>query len=173
MKKLWILALFALLLSGCSEPIVETVSDVYETAAPASCKQMILQLPSDAVVQTAEGEVGSGLYTGQDYWIATEIFPSGDLTATIRKSTGYDPSQLQIFRTEQPDGVHYDCVFTSSSEDGDLVGRVCLIDDGVYHYVLTAMVSEAEAAGLQTGELSSLFDSFHVADPDSIVSTGS
>ena len=172
MKKLWIVML-CLLLTGCSEPVLETVSDVYETLAPEPCKQMILQLPSDAAVQTMDSESGSSLFLGENYWIATEVFPAGDLTGTLRSATGYDPEKLQVFRTVQPDGEHYDCVFTSSSEDGDLVGRVCIVDDGAYHYVLTAMVSEESAAALQTGELSALFDAFHVADPETIVSTGS
>ena len=172
MKKLWILVL-CVFLAGCSQPVLETVSDIYETAPPAPYKQMILQLPSDASVQTMERSTGSSLYQGQNYWIATEVFPAGDLTGTLLSATGYDPENLQIFQTRQPDGIHYDCVFTSSSEAGDMVGRVCVVDDGQYHYVLTAMVSEESARSLQYGELSHLFDAFHVADPETIVSTGS
>ena len=56
---------------------------------------------------------------------------------------------LDILRTKQGDVKRYQWVWTSAGEEGVQVGRACVLDDGAYHYIVTAQASEAIAGELQ------------------------
>ena len=53
---------------------------------------------------------------------------------------------------EQSCGDHkrYDLVWTAAGEEGDILCRAAVIDDGHYHYCLTAMVEAAQANAVQS-----------------------
>ena len=67
MKKVSIVVILALLLSGCADPALETVSDVYMTQPPAEIRTISLELPEDAAEAVMEGGDGARLYLCDGY----------------------------------------------------------------------------------------------------------
>lgn len=144
MKK-WLLFLMAiLLLTGCGKPEdYETMSDQHLPASEPTALQLQLTLPEDTAVLTLAEDNGSALYLCEDYTIAVQTFPSGDLDATLREVTGYGREQLQIYTWTQRELQRHECVWASVSETGDQVGKTVILDDGVFHYTV-CMLTAAE-----------------------------
>ena len=97
---------------------------------------------------------------------------SGDLQKTIRSVTGMDKEDLQLQTTKKGDAKCYQWVWTTSGEKGIQVGRGCILDDGKYHYVLTALADE-EVAGQVQPVWREIFASFSLATEREEISTGS
>lgn len=144
MKK-WLLFLMAiLLLTGCGKPEdYETMSDQHLPASEPMASQVQLTLPEDAAVLTLAEEKGSALYLCQDYTIAVQTLPAGDLDATLREVTGYGREHLQVYTWTQGTLRRHECVWVSAAETGDQVGKTVILDDGVFHYTV-CMLTAAE-----------------------------
>ncbi len=172
MKKLWVIPLLAMLLAGCGkEQMLETVTDVQAEQVAAVAQRIQVQLPpelSAPVLQDAE----STLYLCDDYSVTVQTVEAGDLQKTIRNATGLDKESLQIMKTRQGSTKRYQFMWTASGENGMQVGRTCILDDGAYHYVLTAMADEAVAGQVQPA-WKEIFTSFCLATEREEVSTGS
>lgn len=146
MKKLCILLLCILLLTGCAaEETFETVADVYGEQNLPEPKEVLLSVPKDA--QVIAGEEGV-LYLCDGYEITVETLSSGDINETLRKLTGFESDDLTVMETAQMGQSRYECVWTAAGEGGDMVGRVAVLDDGCYHYCVT-VTGAAENASLQ------------------------
>jgi len=52
------------------------------------------------------------------------------------------PKMIQVIKTAQDTYERYDFVWTAAGEDGLQTGRACILDDGNYHYALSAMAEE-------------------------------
>lgn len=144
----WLMLLCACLLTGCAaEETLETVNDEWVVPVMAQPRQVHVRLPEDAVVPVLEQE-GSALYMARDYEIAVETLSSGDLDATIRSLTGYDSDRLTVIRTCQDELRRYDFVWTAAGEEGERLGRGVILDDGNYHYCLSALHSGKEDRAL-------------------------
>lgn len=161
MKK-WVIVLAALLLSGCaSEPVFETVDDLYTPLPVAAAKEIDIQLPENAALAVMENEETGTLYFCDGFTVAVQTMESGDLEKTLRTVTGYGQEALTLLQTTQGKYDRWECVWSSAGEGTDQVGRLCLLDDGSWHYVLTFM-ADASSAGTLTDDWQAIVDSFAV-----------
>ena len=173
MKKLWVIPLIALLFAGCgNKTALETVSDVEDVAVVVAAQRIQIQLPPELSSPTMESEESGTLYLCDDYSVTVQVAESGDLQKTIRETTGMDKDNLQIIQTKQGDIKRYQWVWTTTGEEGTQIGRTCLLDDGAYHYVLTALVDETKAEKVQS-QWKEIFNSFSLATEREEISTGS
>jgi hypothetical protein len=162
-----------LLLAGCgSKPTMETITDVPDTPVVSTVKRIQLQLPPELSAPTLEDEETGSLYLCDDYSVTLQTVEAGDLQKTIRNLTGMDKNNLQIIATRQGDIKRYQWVWSTTGENGVQVGRGCVLDDGVYHYVLTAQADEKNAPKVQE-QWKEIFASFTLATEREEISTGS
>lgn len=166
MKKVCILFVVVLLLSGCAaQPAFETVSDLADVSAMAQQRQLKLALPKEASTPTLQSDTAGELYLCDGYTLSVQTLRSGDLDATLRSLTGFSREQLTVMETLKHGIKRYDCVWTAAGEGGDQVARAVILDDGSYHYAVTVMADFASA-----GELSStwksILDSVSITDTD-------
>lgn len=159
MKKYVLFLLVSLLLTGCgTEATFETVADEWVQSAVAPMGQIHVELPEEAVVPVSESEYGA-LYQYDGYEIAIQTLEAGDLDATLRTVTGYSREDLTVMETKL-DGIgRYDLVWSCLGEQGELVGRARVLDDGNYHYVLTVLAQADRAAELEN-TISDLFRTY-------------
>lgn len=145
MKK-WVGILVCMLLfTGCGQPeAFETMSDRYQIPEPSEPQNTTVWLPEGLVEQASEN--GQELYLGEDFSAWVQILPSGDLDATLRAVTGYSREKLELLGRETDQGHRWECAWTCAGEEGDLVARTLVVDDGSYHYTLTVQAA-AEKAG--------------------------
>ena len=74
--------------------------------------------------------------------------------------------------TTWEDVKRYDFVWAAAGEHGQQVCRACILDDGAYHYVMSASADEADAGALQS-VWRELFNSYRLVSPDFPLYTGS
>lgn len=173
MRKLWIIPLLAILLTGCGkEKMLETVSDVQDTPVVSIARRIQLHLPEELSAPALQGEETGTLYLCDDYSVTVQTMEAGDLQRTIRNATGMQKNDLQIIQTRQGDTKRYQWVWTAAGEQGMQVGRACVLDDGAYHYVLTALADENKAGAVQP-QWKEIFASFSLATEREEMSTGS
>lgn len=173
MKKLWVILLAALLLCGCGkEETLETVSDVQTEQVMAKMQEIRVNLPPELSAPALQSQDGSTLYLCEDYSVMVQTLQAGDLAQTIRSVTGLEKENLQIQTTNQGSAKCYRFVWATTGEQGTQVGRACILDDGAYHYVLTAQADEGVTEKLQT-TWKEMFASFCIAPEKEPVSTGS
>lgn len=154
----WMMVL-TLALSGCgAAETFETVSDVYGSAPPAQHRAVLLELPEEAASPVAEGEHGQ-LYLCGDYEITLQTMAAGDLARTVETVSGYDKDELTVIQTQTDGVVRYDFVWTAVGEGSQQILRASVLDDGNYHYVLTAQ-TDAENAGDLRAVWDQIFASF-------------
>ena len=159
MKIKALIALMALLLTGCgAEETFETVSDDLVQPVMAQMRHVSVWLPEDAAAPALESEDGA-VYVCEDYEVYQQVLPSGDLEATVRSVSGFDLENLTVVTSSRDGCKRHDFVWASASEQGDRVGKGCILDDGSYHYVLTVL-GNAESAGENEEEWRQILDSF-------------
>lgn len=138
-KQIWMVAAVCLMLTGCgSVPTAETISDDIPVAAVEAPRQIQVELPDNAVAPVLESD-GQQLYFSEEYQIAVETLSGGDLSATVRTLSGCDREKLTLVETRQEDVTRYDFVWAAAGEEGDLLGRAAILDDGTYHYCLSVL----------------------------------
>ena len=173
MKKLWWIPLVALLLAGCGDQTaLETITDVPLAPAVATVRRIQIQLPPELSTPVLQEEEQGTLYLCDDYSVTVQTVQAGDLGKTIRDATGIAKENLQIMQTKRSDVKCYQWVWTANTETGIQVGRGCVLDDGAYHYVLTALADESIAGQVQP-VWKEIFASFCLATEREEVSTGS
>ena len=146
MRKCVTILMMMVLFAGCAaEDTFETVADeLLPPAAPAMAK-VIVNLPEEAAAPVSQSEDGT-LYQCDGYEILLQTFSSGDLDATLRSTTGYGRADLTVMETRAGKIKRYDFVWSCLGENGEQVGRACVLDDGSYHYVLSVL-ADADRAG--------------------------
>lgn len=174
MKKLFAVILLCAVLAGCSKKeAYETVSDGVVEQTPAKQMQIVFSIPEDATRQAMDGEDTAQVYFCEDYTLTTQVVESGDLQKTIQETTGFLPEQLSIMQVQQDDAKRYCFVWTAATDTGNQVCRCVLLDDGNYHYILTAMADESKAGLLSREVWQEIFRSYHLMAPEDVVSSGS
>ena len=161
MKKCMILLVCMLMLTGCGAvETMETLGNViHNGGTQAPVQQVVLEVPAEASVTVSGGETGLTMYECDGYTLYLQTFSSGDLQGTIRTLSGFAPEDLTVMTTACNDHQRYDWVWTAAAEEGDLVCRGTVLDDGNYHYTLCVM-AQAEVAGELSEEWNGLFRSF-------------
>ena len=148
MKKMAAVILAALLLSGCSaRETFETLGNVWEQEGQVSCKELLFDLPADA--STAVFSESGGIWFCDGYEITKETLSGGDIGRSVQQITGYSMDSLTCIETASGQVQRLECAWTAAGEDGDQVCRAVILDDGVYHYVLTVMAPAEEAGSVQ------------------------
>lgn len=156
--------MLALVLSGCGvQETYETVKDTLMQPEQGLAKQVVLALPEDASVPAMQSDVSGSLYLCDGYFVTVQTLESGDLQSTIKDATGFDRNLLPIIETVQGDVYRYECVWTAAGETEEQIGRLAVLDDGSYHYVVTAM-ADASKAGQLTTKWNQLFSSLTLTD---------
>lgn len=149
MKKLICILALILLLSGCSgQRMLETVSDTMDTPVMANMQQVELTLPKGAAMATMENSDGGKLYLCDGYYVTVQTLPGGSLDQTLQTVTGFTREQLTLMERKAEQLKQYDCVWASAGEGEDQVARGTILDDGVYHYVVTVMAPFSTAGDL-------------------------
>lgn len=163
MKIFLCMILALVLLTGCQQPKdFETMSDSFAQPDVPQPKEVFLNLPEDAAKAVLEDPGAGTLYLCDDYSVAVQTLPAGNLDATLREVTGYGREKIQLWEKKEGDNSRYVCVWTAAGEGGDQMGKTTILDDGDYHYVLSLMTA-AENAGELTETWQQLMDSFNIA----------
>lgn len=141
-----------LLLSGCtSEPVYETIGDVWENTEPVvSPGRMEVPLPEGAEMEVLEAN-GDGFYRVGDWELWTKVLSGGDLKKTLVALSGMDTDSLTVIDRNLQGYDCHETTWTVSSEDGIHVVRAGILDDGNYHYCLCVSVPEEDAG--EAGEV--------------------
>ena len=173
-KLLVMILLLCVLFVGCgSSQTLETVMDTPGIEQQASALQIVFNLPEEAAQQTMEEDDGCTIYFCEDFELITRTVDGGDLSKTILNTTGFDKETLEIIETKHGENKKYVCTWVTTGEEGNCVGRCAIIDDGAYHYVLSATAEEHVAGELAQGVWKEVFNSFRIAHPQDIVNSGS
>ncbi len=150
MKKWCLLLVMLVFFSGCSrQKAMETVTDEWAQPVIAPHAQLSMWLPEEAVLETMDSDTGS-LYFCNGYTLTVQTIPSGDTEKTLKSLTGFGQEVLSPMETEHNGIRRLDWVWTAMEEAGQQVCRGALLDDGNYHYCVTAMTDAASAAAMET-----------------------
>lgn len=160
MKKILLLIFVGLLMTGCSSAdTFETLGQIQhhpdDTPTMAS---ILLSLPDTAAEQTFGGGPDT-VYECDGYTLVLQTLAAGDFSRTIRTICGFSPEKLTMMESSMEQGKRYDWVWTAAGENGDLVCRASVLDDGNYHYCIYTL-APAELAGTLAQEWNTLFSSF-------------
>lgn len=175
MRKVYVIfVLTAIMLCGCSSPkAYETVQDPADQIKQATPLQPVVELPQEAVQQTLASDDNDQVYFCDGYVLTLQVTDGGDLQKTFLQTTGFSPEQLCVIKTKQSNADCYRTVWTAAGDTGDQVGQCAVLDDGNYHYILTAMADADASGALTNGAWQALFRSFRLMDPADVVSSGS
>lgn len=162
MKKYVILTVLMLLLCGCgTSETYETVADEYLQPVMAEPREVRVDLPEESVMPAMETEKGT-LYLCEDYDVILQILDSGDLEATVRAVSGFDMEDLTLIQTAAGEIDQYEFVWSAAGESGQQIGRATVLDDGNYHYVLSATIDAQRMEEYQE-VWNGIFESFHLS----------
>jgi len=161
MKKFCLMFALTMLLCGCGKQDYEVRAapcGAEETAAPGVISIYMSDELSAPVMSTPEGD---RLYIADHYEVMLQTLAGGDIDATLQSCTGFDSRKLTVIETAEDGLKRYDCAFTSLGEGTQTVGRLTVLDDGNYHYVLTVTADRAYGAEM-TAAWQQLSDSFQI-----------
>ena len=162
MKKLVLFMALTVLLAGCgASETFETVADEMLQEVAVQAKEIRVDLPEDSVMPAMESENGK-IYLCGDYDVTAQTLPSGDLGATVRAVSGYGMDDLTVIQTASGELDQYEFVWTTAGEMGQNIGRATILDDGNYHYVLSATI-DADLIGEYQEVWNGIFESFHLS----------
>lgn len=140
MKRMILMILLLLLLTGCgAAETFELVTDEPVQQVFAQPREMHFFLAEESSMPVMETE-GGKLYLCGEYDVMSQILEGGDLDRTVRQVSGFSVEDLTVIRTESGDVKKAEFVWTCSAEDGQKICRATVLDDGNYHYVLSATV---------------------------------
>ena len=171
MKKCMMFLCVAICLCGCrAQGDYETVSDDIVSPVMAEPMEICLELPSEIAAQAMDAD--GTCYFGEGYHIWINTVSAGDLRKTFKESTGFDVNRLDVIELRQDPYTRYEAAWTCLGEQGDQVGRIVVLDDGQYHYVMTALADADSSSELQS-ILQPAFSSFRLVAPGMQVNSGS
>lgn len=155
------LLMITVLLTGCGAvETFETLGDIsHLSPSEPGMRQVVLTLPEDASLETAQTDSGPQAYICDHYSAVLQTFRAGDLAATIRSLTGFAMEDLTVMESQCGDHKRYDWVWTAMGEEGEVICRGSVLDDGAHHYTLYTM-ADATDAGQVKEQWNALFGSF-------------
>ena len=138
-KTVWLLVVL-LMLTGCAErQTFEYVTDEAVVQTAAEPREVYFQLAEEPAMPAMESD-GGKIYLCGDYDVMLQTLPSGDLEKSVEEVSGFSLEDLTVIQTEKGEIKKYEFVWSSTSEEGPIIGRATLLDDGNYHYVLSTSV---------------------------------
>ncbi len=161
MKKCWCLIVLAcLLLTACgSAETFETLGPVqHQPEAAPVLGSVVLSLPESAVAEVFGGTEET-VYDCGGYTLVLQTLSSGDFRSTMQSLSGFLPENSTVMESQTGNTKRYDWVWTAAGEEGELICRASVLDDGNYHYCITAM-APAQKAGALSEDWNRLFGSF-------------
>lgn len=147
MKRFVLIMVLTLLLSGCAPADYETMADDYLEPEQKASANLVAVLPPDAAVMAAES--GESIWLCDGFTVSIQTMAAGDLDATLRQVTGYGKDQLAVMTRQQESLKRNECSWVCAGEGGDQVGRVVILDDGDYHYVLSLLTDAENVSALK------------------------
>lgn len=161
MKKVMLMIL-VLLLAGCAKAdVYETVTDEVVQSVSAEPREILFDLAQEPVLPAMESDSGT-LYLCGDFDVVVNTCSGGDLQNTVREVSGFLPEELTVIQTGNGDVSRYEFVWTSAVDNGQQIGRATILDDGNYHYTLSATV-DAELIEEYQEIWNGIFESFQLA----------
>ena len=158
MRKLWVLVMAAVMLAGCAaETTMETVADEL-VLAESAMKEITMELPGEPVLPVMQTDTGE-IYICEDFEVSIETLPGGDIQRTVQMLTGFGMEDVTVMETTVGERTRYDLAWSAMGETGPEVGRAAVLCDGAYHYCLTVMTAEENAASCRE-MFNGLFESF-------------
>ena len=144
MKKIVLVLIWFVLLSGCatSQTFEQVTDEPVQTVKP-QCREVYFQLAEEPALPAMEAD-GGKIYLCGDYDVMLQTRDAGDLNATVREVSGFSKENLTLIQTASGEIDRYEFVWSCSTEEGALIGRGTILDDGNYHYVLSSTVSAAK-----------------------------
>ena len=154
--------LLAVLLTGCAKTeVFETVQDDMVQSVSAQPREILFDLAQEPVLPAMESDSGT-LYLCGDFDVVAHTCRSGDLQSTVKEVSGFAPEELTVIQTGTGDVDRYEFVWTSATDFGQQIGRATILDDGNYHYILSATV-DAELMEEYQEIWNGIFESFQLA----------
>ena len=144
MKKGIAFVLLLMMLTGCgTEPEFETMGNIqYEPEVIPQAGYISVMIPAAAAEEVMADSTLGKRFTWDQNEIRLETLEAGDLARTLRMITGMDPEKLTVI-SQKRDGMNtWQTVWSTSGEDGILVGRALIADDGYYHYCMSLLSPE-------------------------------
>ena len=161
MKKLCLMMALVCLLAGCgAEQTLETVADE-QVLSQSAARQIHVELPEETVLPVMQTDTGE-LYICRDFEVSVQTLPGGDLNRTVETISGFGAGDVTVMETESNSLTRYDFVWSCAGETGPEVGRASVLSDGTWHYCLTVMTAEKNAAGYQE-IFNGMFESFTIS----------
>ncbi len=157
MKIIAVILCMLVLLTGCTQEVFETVDDPVDVQVMSVPATLLIDLPESAATPVIEGASGK-LYFCEDYEIMIETLNAGNLDLTLQTLTGFSKDEMQLLETKRCGVACYEGAWSAAGEAGDQVGRVMVLDDGVYHYCISLMTDANDVSDCST-EWQSIFDS--------------
>lgn len=149
------------LLAGCgAEQTLETVADE-QVLSQSAARQIHVELPEETVLPVMQTDTGE-LYICRDFEVSVQTLPGGDLNRTVETISGFGAGDVTVMETESNSLTRYDFVWSCAGETGPEVGRASVLSDGTWHYCLTVMTAEKNAAGYQE-IFNGMFESFTIS----------
>ncbi len=145
MKKWWWIPICGMLLVGCGSETFETVDDEVVQGVISSAPDLSIQVEEGAVVLQTEGGT---LYICDGYDVSLQVFPSGNLDHTVKELCGIPSTQLNLVQARLDERNYYTWVWCSMGENGEMVGRTAVFDDGKWHYCISFLTGAADAQAL-------------------------
>lgn len=162
MKRLFAMLLMGSMLAGCADTaVMETVADEFLIPAAADPARILVDLPPEAAASALELDTQE-FYQCDGYDLLLQTLDAGDLNATLRQVSGFPEEKLTILRTSPGRWKRYDLVWSAMAQEGEMVGRAAILDDGNYHYALSAL-APAETAQQLEEIWEAIFQSFAIA----------
>lgn len=163
MRKLCMLACLCILFAGCSQQKqYETLSDPCLTEEQQAPGVIQISATDDLAAPVIQTENGDRLYIADDYTVTIQTMAGGDLNATLKSCTGFGRDRLTVMETEKDGMKRYDCAWTAAGEESQSVGRITILEDAGYHYVLTVTAPGSEIDAM-TAAWQELSDSFSIS----------
>ena len=91
-----------------------------------------------------------------------QILDGGNLDETVKTLSGYDRDVLTVLTTRKDNLDRHEFVWACAGEEGELVGRAMVLDDGSYHYCV-AILGDAQQAMENKVLWDDMFQSFTLA----------
>ena len=148
MKKICLVLLVGLLLSGCSWDKLEVVKDGLVTTPAAASYHLELQLPEGSTAPVMEAD-GASIYFCDDFSVSVQKLSGGDLDKTIIGLTGMDLDRTAVLKTKKDNFDCYRLVWSSAGEGTEMTCWALVLDDGIAHHAVTVMADHRLAGDLK------------------------